>query len=210
MGPKPASLAQRYVDLNQKFADAWRVTKTSSLFDYAPGMDTSNFTIASWPKDSPPCELPKEKPVEPAPRELAIEVCKIVKDKNRNANCVFDVMATGEPEFAKTFALTERLERFGTTTVIRDVSKKPGGDEITFQARVAPLTATGVAKGVVQFLSDGEPVGELVELDGEGRATWDAKGIDPKKYAVAAQYIPARDSRLLESASSEIGPLIRD
>ena len=37
LGPQPASLHQRYLDLNQKFADAWRVTDKTSLFDYARG-----------------------------------------------------------------------------------------------------------------------------------------------------------------------------
>jgi hypothetical protein len=208
MGPKPASLAQRYVDLNQKFADAWRVDDKSSLFDYAPGMGTANFTLDGWPKDKPPCEVPKDKPVEPATREVALEACKVVKDKQRNENCVFDVMATGEPGFAKTFALTERMERFGTTTKIQDVSKKPGSDQVVFRARVLPLTAQEVPKGAVQFLSDGKPVGELVSLDADGEAIWDAKGIDPKKYVVAAQYFPGRDSRLLESTSSQIGPAV--
>jgi hypothetical protein len=208
MGPKPASLAQRFIDLNQKFADAWRVTDSSSLFDYAPGMGTGNFTLADWPKDKPPCELPKEKPVEPATREQALEACKVVKDKNRHENCVFDVMATGEPGFAKTFALTERMERYGTTTRIQDVSKKPGGDQVVLQASVLPLTAREVPKGLVQFLSEGKPVGDPVELDEEGRATWEARGIDPQKYAVAAQYIPSRESRLLESISAQIGPAV--
>jgi hypothetical protein len=37
MGPKPAGLHDRYVDLYQKFGEAWRVNGESSLFDYAPG-----------------------------------------------------------------------------------------------------------------------------------------------------------------------------
>jgi hypothetical protein len=37
LGPMPATLPQRYSDLYGKFADAWRVTNTTSLFDYAPG-----------------------------------------------------------------------------------------------------------------------------------------------------------------------------
>jgi hypothetical protein len=208
MGPKPVSLAQRFIDLNEKFADAWRVTDKSSLFDYAAGMSTADFTLADWPKDKPPCELPREKPVEPATREQAVEACKIVRDKNRFENCVFDVMATGEPGFATTFALTERLERYGTTTRIQDVSKKPGSDLVVFQASVLPITAREVPKGMVQFLSEGKPVGDPVELDAEGRATWEARGIDPMKYAVAAQYLPARDSRLLESTSAQIGAAV--
>ena len=31
------------------FADAWRVTSASSLFDYDSGFSTSNFTLPDWP-----------------------------------------------------------------------------------------------------------------------------------------------------------------
>jgi hypothetical protein len=45
LGPMPASLHDRYVELFGKFADAWRVTDKTSLFDYAPGTSTATFTI---------------------------------------------------------------------------------------------------------------------------------------------------------------------
>jgi len=35
LGPMPASLHQRFIDLNQKFADGWRVTNATTLFDYS-------------------------------------------------------------------------------------------------------------------------------------------------------------------------------
>src|SRR5262249_49073914 len=48
-GPKPVSLAARDTLLNDKFADAWRVTSATSLFDYAPGTSTATFTDKGWP-----------------------------------------------------------------------------------------------------------------------------------------------------------------
>ena len=41
LGPRPAPLHQRYVQLNKTLADSWRVTNASSLFDYAPGASTA-------------------------------------------------------------------------------------------------------------------------------------------------------------------------
>src|SRR5213078_1076760 len=44
IGPLPASLHQRYLDLYTRFADAWRVTDKTSLFDYKQGTSTDTVT----------------------------------------------------------------------------------------------------------------------------------------------------------------------
>ena len=60
-GARPASLAQRYDQIYGKFADAWRVTKNTSLFDYGSGLGTDDFTLEGWPAFQPTsCKLPKE------------------------------------------------------------------------------------------------------------------------------------------------------
>jgi len=42
MGAMPASVSERFVDLYEKFGEAWRVTSASSLFDYGPGTSTGH------------------------------------------------------------------------------------------------------------------------------------------------------------------------
>lgn len=113
LGARPASLADRYVVLNQKFADAWRVTSTNSLFDYAPGMSTANFTNRDWPPENPPCVIKGSKvpAAEPMPAEKARAVCGRIKDKAANAQCVFDVTLTGNAGFAKTYQLSQQLKQ---------------------------------------------------------------------------------------------------
>jgi subtilisin family serine protease len=107
MGPRPASLPERYADLYQKFGEAWRVTDSTSLFDYASGTSTDTFTLRSWPSLDAPCTLPNVTPARPAERAVAERVCSRVTDRNRRENCVFDVMVTGEPGFAKTYIDSE-------------------------------------------------------------------------------------------------------
>lgn len=107
MGPMPASLHDRYVGLYEKFGEAWRVTDASSLFDYARGTSTEDFTLKSWPGEKPPCELPDTKPVEPVSLRVAQTACAGIQDTNMRANCVFDVRATGEVGFAETYLRTE-------------------------------------------------------------------------------------------------------
>ena len=109
MGPLPASLHQRYINLYQTFANAWRVTNATSLFDYAPGTTTETFTFPTWPLENPPCTLAGLKPAKPASRRVAEAACKTIVDKNRRANCIFDVMITGETGFADTYLATEKI-----------------------------------------------------------------------------------------------------
>jgi hypothetical protein len=115
LGPKPAYLKQRYLDLYETFADAWRVTDKTSLFDYAPGTDTSTFTLDEWPRYKPTsCELEGEKSVEPAPQDVAENACGGIVDKARRADCVFDVMVTGHTGFAETHQAMQEFRPHGS------------------------------------------------------------------------------------------------
>ncbi len=112
MGPMPGSLHDRYVALYDTFGEAWRVTDASSLFDYASGTSTDDFTLKSWPGESPPCVLPQQvKPVKPVDAEVAQEACAEVEQDQTRADCIFDVRVTGETGFAQTYVATERVER---------------------------------------------------------------------------------------------------
>lgn len=121
-GPKPVSLDERHIVLNQKFADAWRVKDTTSLFDYAPGTSTASFTDRNWPpKPGEPCVAkidvwgaPPRGPrqVKEIDRETAQKLCHaIVDDKASFANCVFDVVATGNPGIADAYVRSVGLRR---------------------------------------------------------------------------------------------------
>jgi len=110
MGPMPSALHDRYIGLYQKFADAWRVTAGTSLFDYAPGTSTDTFTMRSWPMERPPCVIPGTVPVEPASEIVAQLACQQVIGETAHNNCVFDVMVTGNPGFATTYVLSQGLQ----------------------------------------------------------------------------------------------------
>jgi hypothetical protein len=119
LGPKPADLHKRYLQLYDKFANAWRVTDKTSLFDYAPGYSTRDFTVVTWPEESPKaCNAPpqpsgpiKREPLKQLPLDVAEKYCGGVIAKDRRANCVQDVRFTGEPSFANAYLVTEKLER---------------------------------------------------------------------------------------------------
>jgi len=206
MGSMPTSLPDRYNALYKKFADAWRVEKDDSLFDYAPGTSTETFTMKDWPKENPPCVLPDTKPVEPASVAVAEAACRRVMDQNRHADCVFDVRATGNPGFAKTYLVTQRILADSTTTTLTgNTDPSQAGEWVTFTAFVAADSATdkGFPSGTVQFTVDGSNVGEPVAIDAKGRARWETSRLKVGTHRVIASYVPGADSVFLPSTSLE-------
>ena len=119
VGALPTDRHQRYVILNQQFANAWRVNNQTSLFDYARGTSTSAFTIEGWPEENAPsCLLPpviegppRKPPLKPLPLEVAQQHCRDLVAEDRLAHCIQDVMVTGEPGFARTYMATEKFLR---------------------------------------------------------------------------------------------------
>lgn len=115
MGPMPASIHQRYLDLYQKFGEAWRVTNADSLFDYASGTTTATFTMSSWPPENSPCTIAGVTPVDPANPSVAEQACSQVTGANRHADCVFDVRVTGNTGFATTYLGSQHVIQTGGT-----------------------------------------------------------------------------------------------
>jgi hypothetical protein len=115
-GAMPAALLDRHFVLNGKFADAWRVTNLTSLFDYAPGTSTATFTDRNWPAEpgkgctttTVPGAIPKVS--QPAP-ELAKQYCAGIKDKAKLANCIFDVTVMADPGAAQGYHLADKRKQ---------------------------------------------------------------------------------------------------
>jgi subtilisin family serine protease len=207
LGLRPAALHDRYVDLNETFADAWRVTDATSLFDYAPGTSTQSFTVDAWPLESPPCVLfgSDDVPAQPLDQGTATDLCRPVTGKDANANCVFDVMVTGEPGLAKTYQFSQQITTGATTTRVYDnKDPTPVGAVVTFSATVARSATRGtkaVPKGSVQFSIDGKDVGAPVALDKKGVAMWTTALDKSGVVKAATRYLPARGSVFLPSSS---------
>jgi hypothetical protein len=125
-GPKPASLHDRHVVLNQEFADAWRISKTTSLFDYAAGTSTANFTDANWPPESgQPCRtsLHSNPPLKRMQPELAQAACRSIKDKTLMADCLFDVTVMGDRSVVRGYLLADKAKAGKATLPAKVVTK---------------------------------------------------------------------------------------
>jgi len=115
LGSKPAALDQRYQDLYGKFAGAWRVTDATSLFDYAPGTNTATFTVADWPRfHTRSCLIKGQTPAEPTTPQIAAQACSAITNPAQKADCTFDVMVTGNTDFAKTYGTMQGFLPHGT------------------------------------------------------------------------------------------------
>lgn len=206
LGPRPASLHQRYIDLYNRFADAWRVTNKTSLFDYAPGTSTATFTLRSWPQESPPCVVPASPPAKPLDLDTARRLCRDVTGKNRNADCVFDVRVTGEPGFAKLYLLSERIQAGLTTTTVADNKDWTRPEEpVAFTAIVARSVSRGkTPTGTVQFVLDGDNAATPIKLDSRGRAMWRTTNLKVGNHKVLARYIPSKGGEFLPSVGENL------
>lgn len=114
LGSKPTALDQRYQDLYVKFANAWRVTDATSLFDYAPGTNTATFTVSDWPRfNTKSCLIQGQTPAEPTTPEIAAQACSGITDSAQKADCTFDVTVTGNTDFAKTYGTMQGFRPHG-------------------------------------------------------------------------------------------------
>lgn len=176
-GPKPASLSKRFDDLYRTFADGWRVTNATSMFTYNAGESTATFTDRDWPSEKPPCKMKPQFDTgapEPTPIDVddAKKVCALVTEGDLFENCVFDVAATGEKEFAEAYLVAQKIRLEGTSVqVVSDVRNPKPGDKICFTAIVSMFhLKSRIPKGTIAFFIDNKRVSEPIRVDEKGRA----------------------------------------
>jgi len=210
LGPKPASLQDRYTVLYKKFADSWRVTDQNSLFVYASGTSTKTFTDKDWPADKPPCKMKPQFQVKGVPVfqgmpvQRAEMVCNAIKLKDLRQNCVFDVATTGDRIFAEGYRVAQDLRLYGTTVQIAghaavarpdrnpivDAPDQPDtpGSGVVVTAAVLPLTdGRPTPTGTVSFYVNGMPMNRPTELDEWARARITLH-LKPGEYRIRAMY----------------------
>jgi hypothetical protein len=115
LGARPDTENARYQQLYETFADAWRVTDSTSLFDYASGTNTATFTLEEWPRNNPQsCGIEGQTPAEPTTQEAAEQACANVTDANEKADCIFDVAITGNLGFGKSYETMQSFQPAGS------------------------------------------------------------------------------------------------
>jgi hypothetical protein len=215
LGPRPTTAPGRYDALYKEFANAWRVADATSLFDYALGRSTKDYTLADWPLQKPPCVTPNSPVTEEIGPARAATLCVAALGQNQReaelANCTADVSVTGEPGFAKTYALSAEA-RAGLVAVALGASSQVSApaEPVTFTAAIVVLGRDQEhGYGAVQFLFDGERTERPVELDKFGRATLKTSRLSPGEHRIVALYEPS-GSALKPGRSNEIVHSVRE
>jgi hypothetical protein len=142
-GPKiPLELSShntrgRAYRLFRRYADSWRVSQRTSLFDYAPRQSTRTFTDRRFPAPAPWFKIAAADKRRLAKAQRVCRRMKI-KDSAVEADCVVDVLLTGDFDFAAT---TARLDRATPKKPKRKVKPpppkpKPKPKPVTAQAAV--------------------------------------------------------------------------
>jgi hypothetical protein len=179
------------------FGDAWRVTPKTSLFDYAPGASTRDFSFRHFPEAKIP-------PVKPENRALAARACAKVNDEVARRSCLFDVSMTGDSTFLEG-ALADRELQLGATqtTLAADKASSKFGEVATFSAFVVKQKA-GLARptGAIQFFVDDEDVSGPIMLGPEGQARWTGALTTGGQHRVQARFSPDVSGALPSSSSA--------
>jgi hypothetical protein len=139
--PVPADAHAGFLELNQTFANAWRVTAASSLFDYAPDTSTASFTNEDFPSEATSVTLAD---LPAASLASAQQACAAITDPALHDQCLFDVATTGQAGFSNLYQVTQAFDAGGSTAL----------DSPAPSASAAPIVAPSPAAGVTELLPD--------------------------------------------------------
>ena len=112
--PSPLDAHDRYHQLYEVFAPAWRVTAATSLFDYEPGKTSASYVVAAYPPEQAPQTT---QDLDPAVLAQARSSCSAVTDADLADQCAYDTAVTGDTRFATLYAASEQLQTVGTSTL---------------------------------------------------------------------------------------------
>jgi hypothetical protein len=102
--PAAANEAGRSTTLYGRFADAWRISQATSLFDYDPGRTTDTYTIRPYPTNTSHAGSTGLSSSQQAAGQSA---CSAVTDPDLHDQCTFDVGVTGQTGFAGSYQATQ-------------------------------------------------------------------------------------------------------
>lgn len=111
-----------FEQLYRQFGDSWRIQPQDSLFDYGPGQSTESFTNRAFPT-----AFPTIAGVSSAQISAARQTCQEagVEDIFLEG-CIFDVAATGQPDFANAAAnaIADVLVQEATNRLVNELRQQ--------------------------------------------------------------------------------------
>jgi hypothetical protein len=177
----------RFVSLYGSFANAWRVTDSTTLFDYDAGKSTATYAIKDFPAEASNVTSADLTAEQKASGESA---CASITNSGLHDECVFDVGVTGQAGFADGYQVTQTFYDAG----IADAAPTPTGSE-----GPGPLPS-GLVSGAMSVIDTNRLGGfalgpdNTVYLTVEVSSTkWSLLKVDPSAGRIMQQVdIPAR------------------
>ena len=111
--PAATSSTERAKTIDGVFADAWRLTDSTTLFDYDSGKSTASYTIKPFPTNPTVSTAADLSASQQAAGDAA---CSAITDQGLHDDCVFDVGATGQTGFASSYTATQDFYDSGVAT----------------------------------------------------------------------------------------------
>ena len=136
-----------------RYADAWRITDATSLFDYDSGKTTASYTQKGFPVDTADVtygDLTADQ------RASGGTACATITDQQLQDDCVFDVGVSGQSGFADGYVAAQALYDSGIAAP--SVSPSPQSSE---------SAAPGQVTGAVAITQAGSVMGAVVGPDGK-------------------------------------------
>jgi hypothetical protein len=139
--PAATDEQQRLTTVYGQFADAWRVTDATSLFDYDSGKSTASYTIKPYPTDPTYGSIDD---LSADQRAAGNSACSAITDSDLHDDCVFDVGASGETGFADSYAATQT---FAETPAVAGPTPAASSSQGTGAMNGAVTVTQGIAIG---------------------------------------------------------------
>jgi hypothetical protein len=168
--PATSNLSDKLGTIYGKYADAWRITDSASLFDYDPGKSTASYTIKPYPTDTSHASLTDLS----ADQQTAGEdACSGVSDPSLHDECVFDVGITGQTGFAGNYQATQALYEGSapaatptpSAPVATPTAPAATGKFSTIQAQAMGGYAQGPDDTVYMSIQTGDNAFSLISFD---------------------------------------------
>jgi hypothetical protein len=143
--PIAADRHQRNAVVYGRYADSWRVTDATTLFEYDAGKTTATYTQKGFPADTADftfSDLTAEQ------RAAGGTACAAITDQQLNDSCVFDVGVSGQSGFADSYAVTQALYDSGIAQPTQSAGPQPQSSDTTPPGKVAGAVAVMQLAGV--------------------------------------------------------------
>ena len=193
--PAASDKHQRFLTVYGQFADAWRVTDSTTLFDYDPGKSTATYTIKPFPIESKAVTITD---LSAGQQTAGGTACAAITDPGLHDNCVFDVGVTGQAGFADGYAAVATFYDTGIVAATPTPTLAPSASPAPGKVSGAWQVAQGVGVSGFTIGANDTVYATIQATDG----TFKLMALDPASQKILAQVPVAAATEVHYAAGS--------